>query len=338
MKVSSSIFGKDVCSFSLSPQITEPATMITDYLLAFLLFFLAWKLFQHYRNFFEPLSVDIRAKLSSLFEQRKQKQCQIPQKKRVRPFHLFWNLRLLQHYVDIIAFHFQALYFWFRDKLSLRNFEIITNETLSYLPTEFQNSLNLSGRKLSVVFYMSGFLVTAVGAVAGGTAHGFREFIGETGEIVTWQVAVYSLGLTTLFFLCGTILAHTPTKWRNLFLALAIIEFVFYALWMVFYDSFVYAILDYTLGAIAIGIIEAIKWKNSKETSGRWIISSIALTFFAASLQQVGVGINEHFNHNDVYHVLQAIAMIMLYLGVRRYKCPAPLTLDQIETLVQKAM
>lgn len=59
--------------------------------------------------------------------------------------------------------------------------------------------------------------------------------------------------------------------------------------------------------------------RQFRKTSARyWLlgISGLVLTAIAAILQQLGVGLHPvHFNHNALYHVIQALALWMLYLS-----------------------
>jgi len=47
-------------------------------------------------------------------------------------------------------------------------------------------------------------------------------------------------------------------------------------------------------------------------------IGGLALTAVAATIQQLGIGLHPvHFNHNALYHVIQALALWMLYVTAR---------------------
>jgi hypothetical protein len=46
----------------------------------------------------------------------------------------------------------------------------------------------------------------------------------------------------------------------------------------------------------------------------------VLVSVAAAGLQQAGIGIHPaYFDHNAVYHVLQGIALVLLYLGFRKH-------------------
>ncbi len=57
---------------------------------------------------------------------------------------------------------------------------------------------------------------------------------------------------------------------------------------------------------------------RSRSAGWTLIAVSFAISLLAAGLQQARVSIHEHFDHNAVYHVLQGVALVLLYRGFRR--------------------
>jgi Ca2+/Na+ antiporter len=53
----------------------------------------------------------------------------------------------------------------------------------------------------SVGLWVLAFAVTAVAALAGGTAHGFRLYLGEANGSLVWTVTVWSIGAGAVFLL-----------------------------------------------------------------------------------------------------------------------------------------
>ena len=62
-------------------------------------------------------------------------------------------------------------------------------------------------------------------------------------------------------------------------------------------------------------------WQAARTHGPGWtqIAASFGISVLAAALQQARVSIHpERFDHNAVYHVLQAVALVLLYRGFRR--------------------
>jgi uncharacterized protein DUF6962 len=67
-------------------------------------------------------------------------------------------------------------------------------------------------------------------------------------------------------------------------------------------------------------------WQAISGRGGGWssIAAGLLISAGAALLQQAEVAIHpDYFDHNAVYHVLQSIALVFLYLGFRRIPEPA---------------
>jgi hypothetical protein len=45
------------------------------------------------------------------------------------------------------------------------------------------------------------------------------------------------------------------------------------------------------------------------------VVAGVALTFAAAGVQQSGFDLHRHLNHNDLQHLVQMVAVWLLYKG-----------------------
>jgi hypothetical protein len=81
-------------------------------------------------------------------------------------------------------------------------------------------------------------------------------------------------------------------------------------------ESYGTIILFYAPVVVLFLIVAA--YQAVRTRAGGWTLlaASFALSLLAAALQQARVSIHpEHFDHNAVYHVLQGIALVLLYRG-----------------------
>lgn len=136
-------------------------------------------------------------------------------------------------------------------------------------------------------FWALTFFFTACGSFFGGTFHGF-------GGEAWWKLTVYSIGAASLFLLM-------PFQ-----RVAAIVMFVVYAAWMTVHDSFLYVIVDYGLTLLLLAVIMIIRPKPMS----RWVLGSVGVSVVAAIVQQAPIAY-----HNDVYHVIQLVALWLLYRG-----------------------
>jgi hypothetical protein len=80
---------------------------------------------------------------------------------------------------------------------------------------------------------------------------------------------------------------------------------------MLAHDEFLFVVLDTGLAFAAVALLHL--WKLN-----RWILAGVAVSLAAALVQASGFAPHRHFNHNDLYHVIQIAAMVLLYRGARR--------------------
>jgi hypothetical protein len=108
---------------------------------------------------------------------------------------------------------------------------------------------------------------------------------------------------------------------RQALLAAGVLKFAVYAVWIANHDAFLYAILDYAPAMLYVLALQARAWFH-REESGRWIVAGILVSFAGAGVQQSGFTIHQHFNHNDLYHVIQMVGIYLLYRGGRLLTAP----------------
>ena len=152
------------------------------------------------------------------------------------------------------------------------------------------------------------FVFTALASLLGGTYHGFVHVLTPFAADVTWKATVFSIGLASFFFLLGT--AHALA-------AFAVVKLILYTSWMITHDAFVWVILDYGVTLLIIAAVQIAAWIRERAPSAPWVIGSIAVSIIGALVQASGFTLHRHFNHNDLYHVIQLVALWLLYRGGR---------------------
>ncbi len=170
-------------------------------------------------------------------------------------------------------------------------------------------------RQVSIKLWAAAFVATAIAAIVGGTAHGFALYLGHLSKAIIWKATVISIGIASFFMLAGTIIASVKKPVSRFFLAAALIKFLIYAVWMVFHDEFRFVIYDYAPAMFGVIFLQLYVFVKGQGKSAGWIIAGIFVSFAAAGIQLSGFTIHQHFNHNDLYHVIQIGAIYLLYKG-----------------------
>lgn len=175
-------------------------------------------------------------------------------------------------------------------------------------------------RRWWVVF----FAAIGAGALAGGTVHGFFLAPSPT-KTVLWRGTLLTLGVASAaMWMIGARLA-VPPPYATWVRRAAVAQLAVYAAIVLLADDrFVVAIATYVPATIFLMIVIIVLHRRTPDGALAAAIAGFVLTFVAAAVQVLQIGIHpRYFNHNAVYHVIQAIALWLILLGARRTVAPA---------------
>lgn len=151
------------------------------------------------------------------------------------------------------------------------------------------------------------FIALALGAALGGTHHGFRLE-------ALWKPTVLVLGVASAGMVAGSAVATAPRTWRIALIALAAAKLALYWLWVWRDDRFIWVVADTGSAFALVALLHLLAWRRP---GSRWIVAGVAVSIAAAVVQASGVDLHRHFNHNDLYHLVQLGALLAYYRGVR---------------------
>lgn len=174
--------------------------------------------------------------------------------------------------------------------------------------------------RISVQLWAACFLVTAFGGISGGTYHGLGSLLGDGTKALLWKVTMCSIGLASFFMLAGTVVASISRPWRRWLLAAILLKLVLYTSWALRDDSFRSAIYDYGSAMVGVLLLQGLAIYRGEIERAGWLIAGVIVSFAAAGVQQSGLTLHQHFNYNDLYHLIQMGALYLLYRGARVLK------------------
>lgn len=170
-----------------------------------------------------------------------------------------------------------------------------------------------------------GFLWVGLGAFLGGTSHGFATYLGDTAYAAIWKATVYSIGLSASFAVAGSIGSSPVARSSQRVLHLLnVVAFAIYGAWMINHSGFVFVILHYVPAMAAIAFLHVFAYAKDRAPHAPWIILGVIATMLGAAIQRSGFSLHRHFNHNDLYHLVQVGSLVLFYLGVVRLRAPEP--------------
>jgi hypothetical protein len=179
---------------------------------------------------------------------------------------------------------------------------------------------NLLGlRRWTVLF----FLFTAVAALLGGTVHGFFADADGVGRVL-WKISMLAIGATALTgWAIGARLLFGNDE-ADRVLGIAGVLTVAYAAVIVFVaDAFWIAVAAY-LPAAAFLLAGFLRAAVRGRAWWAWLGAvALVLSFVAAAIQQLRISLHPvYFNHNALYHLVQAVALALLFKASRGLLAP----------------
>jgi hypothetical protein len=173
-------------------------------------------------------------------------------------------------------------------------------------------------RQRSVRLWGLAFAATAIGSFAGGTYHGFVTALPSNVATATWKVATIAVGLAACLLLSAALISRFRPPARRSLLIIVWVQFVAYVAWVLGHDDFLYVVIEYGSAMLVVFFLQLFNHAASSNAARGWIMAGVCVTLVAAAIQQSGIDLHRHFNHNDLQHVVQMFAVWLLYKGGTR--------------------
>ena len=158
-------------------------------------------------------------------------------------------------------------------------------------------------------YWAIAFLALALAAFLGGTWHGVFP------SSALWKATILSVGVASFGMVAGSALLATRGFVRNTLTSFAALKLLLYSGWMLFHDDFIWVIADTGSALAIVGALHLWRFNG-------WMLAGVGVSVAAALAQASGLALHRHFNHNDLYHVVQIAALLLFYRGLSR-ECAA---------------
>ena len=158
-------------------------------------------------------------------------------------------------------------------------------------------------------------LAVALTALAGGLVHGVGPRLGERRRADLWLLTLQLAGLSNALLLAAAVVAHAPAGWRAPLLALAAAKLLLFAREAWRGGEFRLVVLDTLVALAGVAALEGAAWLLRDARSAPWILGGVLVSLAAGGVQRAGLALHRHFNHNDLYHVVQLVAIWLFYRG-----------------------
>ena len=163
---------------------------------------------------------------------------------------------------------------------------------------------NPSQRWWSRALWLSG-----AAAMVGGTHHGFGPQLGDAASTALWRATLVLISLTSAAMSLTLVHEFAPAPRHRVWSFLVWAKFAGFASLGLINPVFLVAITDYGLAMLALAAAALL----SDRAWRRPMLAAVGFSALAAAVQQMHWGVSAHFNHNDLYHLIQAIAVFLFY-------------------------
>jgi hypothetical protein len=168
--------------------------------------------------------------------------------------------------------------------------------------------------RAAVSIYALGFAALAVSAAAGGTYHGFALELSPSALEALWTTTTWTVGIFAFCIVAAAAFAYTRGPARLALVTTAAATLLVYLAWMSTHDDFRFVIYDTALAMLLLFAVALYAYRAGRRGAG-WLLAGIAVSAAAAGVQYLRLSLHPSFNHNDLYHVVQAAAMYVFYRG-----------------------
>lgn len=171
-----------------------------------------------------------------------------------------------------------------------------------------------SAAPVHLYFSLSFFLV-ALGTLAGATIHAIRHTSLVFRVPLLWRITGIAVGTSATAMLAATFYHILPADYADLLRWTALGLSIIYAAYIWRDYRFQNVIIFYSiLMAFILGAM-GLSYVSTGSPGAKLIAVGIIISFGAAAIQRSGFKLARHFNHNDIYHVIQLIGLYFFYKG-----------------------
>lgn len=171
------------------------------------------------------------------------------------------------------------------------------------------------GAGLPTAVWGAGFAATGVAALLGAIVHGFQDRMGPRRSRPVWRATLYLVALSSAAMLAAALLVFPPSLLRTAGLVIVAAKLLTAGALLARTPEFRIVLVDHAAALAGVLALQIAAWLGYGAASAPWIVAGIGVSVVAGAIQGLGIAPHRHFNHNDLYHVVQIGALWLLYRG-----------------------
>lgn len=168
-------------------------------------------------------------------------------------------------------------------------------------------------------WFIAFFAATGLAAFLGAVTHAFVPDTQSAPYKLLWIGIFSAIGLAAVAsWAIGSWLILTTAMARIMVVCALVMFAVYISIILLVSQSYAVAIIYYLPSAVFLLIAFTVVYLRRRERLFAVGIAGILLTFVAVLVQRTQFGLNAlYFNHNAFYHLIQAAALLLIFLAAR---------------------
>ena len=159
------------------------------------------------------------------------------------------------------------------------------------------------------------FAATALAALAGGVWHGVHTHLPWLADRGLWKLTLVAAGAASFSLLAAASFGGLAPPARKTALTIATAGSLAYLFWISISDDFIAVVLT---SGFALLYVAAVHFARIGRPGSKAILVGVAVALVGGVVQAARLAPHPSFNHNDLYHVIEAVALVVFFRGARR--------------------
>lgn len=168
-------------------------------------------------------------------------------------------------------------------------------------------------------YWRLAFLFLSISALAGGLHHGLANLWSESWSLNSWKLTVLSIGGVSLSIAFEAIYRLKTQYQKQLRIFFVLKSIIYFVVVTFFSDQFLVVILEYLPNLLFLMFVCVYLFLKEKMQTHLYVVIGVVVSLLAVVIQMSQVSIHQHFNHNDLYHIVQIVGLIFYYKSAQRY-------------------
>ena len=195
---------------------------------------------------------------------------------------------------------------------------VATNVVLAVLAFAF--AVRLANRSVAegsaaAGWLAAGLLATGLAGFIGALAHGTDPARYEALRAGLWRGALYATGLVSATSVASVAFFAARGGARTALLTFAAVKLVVFMEQVTRRPEFRIAAGNYGVALAIVLVGAAYEMFRAQAPGMAWLIAGVLVSLVAGVVQARRLALHRHFNHNDLYHVIQMAALYAFYRG-----------------------